>query len=197
MAAPNRNLGNPKSLRPPQFGLRTLFALVAAICVLLALRQWISPLAIGLIAFFTVSIFCHIAGNAIGTRLRQIGDLPGAALAEPNLPARRALPRQELQPQDFAPATQLSRRSNLGWMIIAASSIGTATGAIGGGLWTFAGGHGRHVEPLNIIVGVVAFAFLGGIAAFATFGFVQVLGGAIRQAIVSSSGTADSQANSE
>jgi hypothetical protein len=195
MAAPNRKITNLKSLRPPQFGLRTLLALIAAICGLLALRQWISPLAIGLIAFFAVSIFCHIAGNAIGTRLRQIGDLPDAALAEPDSPARRARPPQELQPQDFAPATQLSRRSNLGWMIVAASSIGTATGAIGGGLWTFAAGHGRDVEPINIIVGVVAFAFLGGIAAFAMFGFIQVLGGAIRQAIASSSAPTDSHAN--
>ncbi|HEY2413724.1 MAG TPA: hypothetical protein VGI40_15850 [Pirellulaceae bacterium] len=180
MATPNRNVTNPKSLRPPQFGLRTLFALVAAICVLLALRQWISPLAIAALAFLAVSIFCHVAGNAIGTRLRQIGDLPEPASSEP-APSTRRSPK----PQDFAPPTQLSRRSNLGWMIIVASSIGVTTGAIGGGLWTFAAGHG-HVEPVNIIVGVIAFAFLGGIAAFATFGFVQVLGGAIRQAIASS-----------
>ena len=191
MAKPNRNVTNPKSLRPPQFGLRTLLALVAAICVLLALRQWISPIAIGIIALFAVSIFCHVAGNAIGTRLRQIGDVPDDAPAEPTPPARHPP-----KPHDFAPATQLSRRSNLGWMIVAASSIGVTTGAIGGGLWTYAAGHG-HVEPVNIIVGVIAFAFLGGIAAFATFGFVQVLGGAVRQAIISSSGAADSQGNSQ
>ena len=71
-------------------------------------------------------------------------------------------------------------------MIIAASSIGTTTGAVGGGLWTFAAGHG-NAGPLNIVVGVIAFAVLGGIASFAIFGFAQVLGGAIWQAIGSSS----------
>src|SRR5262249_40918029 len=134
-----------------------------------------------------VSIFFHVAGNAIGTRLRQIGDLPDVSNLEGPSPARRPPHPQDLRPQDFAPTTPLSRRSNLGWMIIVASSVGTTTGPVGGGLWTFAAGHGQ-VGPLNIVVGVIAFAVLGGIAAFATFAFAQVLGGAIWQAIASSSG---------
>src|SRR6186997_1653790 len=174
MAAPNPRIQNPKSLRPPQFGLRTLLVLVTAIAVLLALRQWISPVMIAAIAFLAASIFLHVSGNAIGTRLRQIGDLPESFAPDvPPQPIRRAP-----QPQDFAPATPLSRKSCLGWMIIAASSIGATSGAVGGGLWTFAAGHGR-VGALNIIVGVIAFAVLGGIAAFATFAFAQVLSGAI------------------
>lgn len=184
MATPNRNLGNPKSLRPPQFGLRTLLALVAAIGLLLALRHWLSPMAITALAFLAASIFCHVAGNAIGTRLRQIGDLPDSTHSVPD-------PRRQPKPQDFAPPTHLSQRSNLGWMIIIASSIGATIGAVGGGLWTFAVGHGR-VGALNVVVGVIAFAILGGIAAFATFGFAQVLGGAIWQAIAAS-GSAGSQ----
>ncbi len=191
MATPNLNLKKRKSLRPPQFRLRTLLMLVAAFGILLALRQWISPMAIAAIAFLAVSIFFHVAGNAIGTRLRQIGDLPDVSTADGNSPARRPP-----QPRDFAPVTPLSRRSNLGWMIIVASSIGATTGAVGGGLWTFAAGNG-HIGALNIVVGVVAFAVLGGIAAFATFGFIQVLGGAIWQAIGSSSGTTDSQGRSQ
>jgi len=186
MATPIRNLGNPKSLRPPQFGLRTLLLLIAAIGILLALRQWISPLAIAAIAFLVVSIFCHVAGNAIGTRLRQLGDIPDQTPDEHCRPIGRP-PKS----RDFAPATPLSRRSNLGWMIIVASSIGTTTGAVGGGLWTFAAGHGQ-VGALNIVVGVIAFAVLGGIAAFGIFAFGQVLGGAIWQAIASSS-TANSR----
>jgi len=190
MAAPNRQIRNTKSLRPPQFGLRTLLGLVAAVAALLALRQWLSPVAIAAISFLALSIFCHIAGNAIGTRLRQIGDSPDVA-TECQSPARR-LPKS----QDFAPRTHLSRRSNLGWLIIVASGVGATTGAVGGGFWTFVASRGQ-ADPFNIVVGVIAFAFLGGIAAFATCGFVQVLGGAIWQAIVSSSATGNPETDAK
>src|SRR5947209_1275592 len=118
---------NPKSLRPPQFGLRTLLALVAACGGLLALRQWLDPIAIAGIAFLAISIFCHVAGNCLGTRLREIGDRPDL-VSDPSTAASRQ-PRA----QDFAPVTQLSRRHSLGWTIVIASSIGITSGAIGGG----------------------------------------------------------------
>src|SRR4051812_17369517 len=105
MAASNQRMHNPRSLRPPQFGLRTLLGLITACAVLLALRQWVSPVAIAAIAFLAAFVFCHVAGNAIGTRLRQIGDLQDAVPAEPPPPARRPP-----QPHDFAPATHLSRK---------------------------------------------------------------------------------------
>jgi hypothetical protein len=190
MKSSAREFQNPKSLRPPQFGLRTLLALITAAAVLLALRQWVSPIAITAIAIFAASIFLHVSGNAIGTRLRQIGDLPDDPAANNPLQPFRRAPK----PQDFAPATHLGQKTNLGWMIIVASSVGATTGAVGGGLWTFVAARG-HAEPLNIVIGVIAFAVLGGMAAFATFGFVQVLGGAIRQAVVSSSPASDSRQN--
>jgi len=191
MAAPNRQIRASQSLRPPQFGLRTLLLLIAAIAALLALRQWLSPIAIAAIAFLAMSVFCHVAGNAIGTRLRQIGDLPDSYRQEDS-----RSPGQLPKPQDFAPRTQLSRHSGLGRMIIVATGIGATTGAVGGGLWTFATGHG-HIGPFNIVVGVIAFAALGGIGAFAVFGFVQVLGGAIWQAIASSSAAHDPETSSK
>src|SRR5437762_8122334 len=96
-ANPKSKIQNPKSLRPPQFGLKTLLALVAACGGLLALRQWLDPIAIAAIAFLALSIFCHVAGNCIGTRLREIGDNPNSPREE--APAARLAPR----PQDFAP----------------------------------------------------------------------------------------------
>jgi hypothetical protein len=164
-------------LRPPQFGLRTLLLLVAAIGVLLALRQWLDPIAIAAILFLALSVFCHVAGNAIGTRLREIGSQPSHAV-DPLFSAERIRP----QPQDFAPATQLGQRRSLGWTIIIATSAGITTGAIGGGFWTFLTSRGGP-EILTIAIGVAAFGVLGGLAAFATVGFVQVLFGAIWQAM--------------
>jgi hypothetical protein len=172
---------NLKSLRPPQFGLRTLLLLVAACGVVFALSRWLHPVAIAALAFLAVSVFCHVAGNAIGTRLREIGDQPDGTNPYESPAAPRCL-----QPQDFAPATQLGQRRSLGWTIIVASSAGVTSGAIGGGLWTFLDSRG-HVGLLNVAVGVIAFAVLGGIAAFATAGFAQVLSGAIWQALRTSS----------
>src|SRR5262245_46433051 len=122
------NFENPKSLRPPQFGLRTLMALVTACAGLLALGQWLDSIAIAALAFLSLSIFCHVAGNCIGTRLREIGDKRDLLRDDP--PAKRVLARA----QDFAPVTHLGQRQSLGWSIIIASSIGIASGAIGGGL---------------------------------------------------------------
>lgn len=173
----NQSLSARRSLRPPQFGLRTLLALVTACGILLALREWLDLRVIVVLVFLALCVFGHVVGNAIGTRLRQIGDSPDAMPPEESRPTR--LPPK---PQDFAPATHLSRRQSLGWAIIIASSVGATSGAIGGGLWTFLVAHGQ-AGPLEIVIGVIAFSVLGGLAAFAVFGFAQVLLGAIWQAL--------------
>jgi hypothetical protein len=173
---PKSKIENPKLLRPPQFGLKTMLVLVAACGVLLALRQWLDPIAIAAIVFLALSVFCHVAGNCIGTRLREIGD--NRQLPRDDAPAPRLVPR----PQDFAPVTHLSRRRSLGWSIVIASSVGVTCGAVGGGLWTFAASSG-HPAAISIAVGTVAFAVLGGLAAFGTVGFAQVLFGALWQAM--------------
>jgi hypothetical protein len=173
---PRSKIQNPKSLRPPQFGLRSLLTLVAACGVLFALSRWgLSPVALAAIVFFAISVAFHVAGNAIGTRLREIGDQPEPETAE-------AATVRHPKPYEFAPATRLSQRSSLGWSIIVASSVGVTSGAIGGGFWTFLAGHG-HVGPFNVAVGVIAFATLGGLAAFSVVSFAQVLLGAIWQAM--------------
>ena len=129
------------------------------------------------LALLVMSIFCHVAGNAIGTRLREIGDRPN-----PEQLAEATVAYRNPRPDDFAPVTQLGQRRSLGWTIIVAISVGVTSGAIGGGLWTFVAGRG-HAGPLNIAVGMIAFAILGGMAAFATVGFAQVLAGAVWQAL--------------
>jgi len=48
--------------------------------------------------------------------------------------------------------------------------------------WTLISSRGP-VGMLNVGVGAIAFAVLGGIAAFTSFGFIQVGLGALRQAL--------------
>ena len=188
MVAPSSNpLAHRRSLRPPQFGLRTLLALVTICGILLALRHWFDPLVVFALVFLGLSLFFHVAGNSIGTRLRQMGDTPHPEQHELIRPARVAP-----KPHDFAPTTQLSRRQSLGWSVIVAGSVGATSGAVGGGLWTFVVERGM-ANPFDIAIGVIAFAILGGIAAFAIVGFTQVLFGAYWQAMHGSSSPKSSE----
>ncbi len=188
----NQRADTSRSLRPPQFGLRTLLILVTICGVLLALREWFDPIVLFALVFFALSVFCHVAGNAIGTRLRQIGDSSDPGESDEPYRSVRSPPR----PQDFAPATRLSQRHSLGWTIIIASSVGATSGAVGGGLWTFIVARG-HARPFDIAIGVIAFTVLGGLASFAVFGFAQVLFGAIWQALNSPANTGPTEAPSK
>lgn len=162
-------------IRPPQFRLRTLLIVVTLSACVFAMTQWLTP--IGWIAFvlLVACIALHVAGNAIGTRLRRIGDRP------PDFtPSQVAagLP----QPHQFAPVTRLGQRHSLGWSIILATVLGVLLGGTGGGVWTWISSRGP-AGPLPIAIGVLAFAVLGGLAAFAAVAFTQVLLGAIWQAL--------------
>jgi len=124
------------------------------------------------IVLLGLSIFAHVAGNAIGTRLRANGDKP--------LYPRG--PFTQRSPLPCAPATRLSERKTLGWPIVIATFAGVLAGGIGGGMWTAISMRGQ-VEPAAVSIGVIAYATLGGMAAFATAAFSLVLVGAIWQAL--------------
>jgi hypothetical protein len=176
---PKSQIPNPKStLAPPQFGLRTLLLLVTACAVLFALAhaQILSPIGAAGLVLLALSIFCHVAGNCIGTRLRSIGDHSDC----PEKPGQSKIRRPE--PHEFAPATHLSQRRSLGWIIVIATFGGIILGGLGGGFWTFLNSRGP-IGATNVAVGVIAFATLGGIASFAVVSFTQVLLGAIWQAM--------------
>jgi hypothetical protein len=160
-------------LRPPQFGLRALLLLVTAAGAFCAVSQWLPPLVTAGLVLLGLSIFAHVAGNALGTQLRANGDRPqppGGWLAGRN----RRIP--------VLPAPRLSERKTLGWPLVISTFAGLIAGGVGGGLWTSLTMRGP-VEPAAVAVGVVAFAALGGIATFVTVGFTLVLAGAIWQAL--------------
>jgi hypothetical protein len=166
-----------KRLSPPQFGIRTLMLLVAVCGGLLALLQWLPPIAVLGIALFGISIFLHVAGNCLGTRLRAIGDEPGTRSLK-DQPRKFVRP----EPHNFAPATHLGQRRSLGWIVVIATFVGIIAGGVGGGFWTLVSSRGP-AELSSIAVGAIAFATLGGIASFAVVGFTQVLLTAILQAM--------------
>lgn len=170
---------NPKSLLPPpQFGMRSLLLLVTGCAVIFALTHWVSPLVIAVLLLLLTAMLAHVAGNALGTRLRELGDRPGdeQVFVPPHGPDRFAV-----RAEDCAPATRLGERKTLGWPIVIAALGGTVGGGFAGGVWTLLASQGT-VGPMNIAVGAVAFAVLGGLGSFAAFGFVQVGCSALWQA---------------
>jgi hypothetical protein len=166
-----------RPLRPPQFTLRTLICLITLLAVLFSLVNVVHPLMMAGLVLLTLLIAAHVAGNAIGTRLREIGDRPVTKEGQP-VPPRRFNP--QVDRASFAPATDLARKISLGLPILIVTAAGILAGGIAGGLWGYlAAGSGGW---LNIAIGAVAFGFLGGFGSFAAFSFAQVLLGAWWQA---------------
>lgn len=149
--------------------------------VLIAIAQRLPPVVVGGVGFAILCVLAHVAGNSIGTRLRdcakrQRGERFTGDDSHPSSGFARPAADQ------LAPTTRLGEHRRLGWPIMVATLTGVILSGIGGGVWTALASRGP-VGPLNIGVGVIAFAFLGGMVAFALGAFTQVLAGAIWQAL--------------
>ena len=66
-----RNELNCTGLRPPTFRLSSLLAVMAIICTGLALLRLLDPIWAGMVMLFLLIIFARVAGNALGTQLRD------------------------------------------------------------------------------------------------------------------------------
>ena len=65
-----------RALRPPQFTLRTLIGLITLLAALFSLVNVVHPVVMAGLVLLALLIAAHVAGNVIGTRLREIGDRP-------------------------------------------------------------------------------------------------------------------------
>ena len=162
-------------LKPPRFSLASLFVGVAMLGVLFAVANYFGSYATLLLILFALTITAHVAGNAIGTQLRENGNR--RPLASHEAPQQK---RRPVASTDFAPPSQLHHRSALGTPILITTSMGSVAGAVlgGYGLTTFM----EHPTLQAILLGVVASAVLGGIWTFAASSFLQVASSALRQA---------------
>jgi hypothetical protein len=150
--------------------------LVAALGVVFALMSSIGPLGAFALGLFLLGVLAHVVGNALGTRLREIGD-------EPQAPAEGARPRETLiEKHEFAPATRLARRHSLGWWLPATLVVGFLAGAVGGGM-LLAGAYGQHATPTRLAIGGGAFGLIGAFFGFLIGAFLQVLALALWEAL--------------
>ena len=144
---------------------------VAAICISLALMKVIGPYGSFVLILFLLSIFAHVAGNAIGTKLRDQGNRPSPRDEGDTTSTGPARPLAE---SDFAPATRLSRGDSLGRSIVVVVCVGAAIGA-GVGAYLLFITLGDKATFANMSLGITAFAIIGGFAGFAASTFVKVL----------------------
>jgi hypothetical protein len=164
-AGPVNDVGEFQRL--PQFRLRTLFLLMGFLAVLFAIMGFIGPMASAALLFFLALVGLHVAGNALGTSLRdrvsdQVGWQHLPSIGRPlfaNRPAWTAL------------APRLSEHTPIGWIIWAIGLLGALTG---GALGRMAFGQ-LDSSPSELAVGTISLAVLGAFLGFLIGSFLTML----------------------
>ena len=152
-------------LNPPQFGVTSLLGFMAAVALLVTAWQSLGPLWALVITLFALAILAHVAGNAIGTKLRDAGRRSPGTAATPH-------PKQAAA-HHFAPATQLSRRKKMGWPTLIVSAGFALVGAIAGGA-LLAHFNWSRLTAANLTLSVVSCGVLSGLWGFWLCSFAKV-----------------------
>ena len=162
------------ALPAPRFGLLSLLLLVAAAAAGLAAWMAAGPIlgVAGILAILVV--FAHVAGNALGSQLRDRSTQHSRG---------ELRPREPVTSKDYAPVTHLSRRVPLGWFTLVGSTLGALVAAIGGAAALYYL-YPDTATPASLLVGSLATGALGGFFSFWICSLLQVLMGAWWQAHV-------------
>lgn len=133
-----------------------------------AATHWLGGLATLLLVMLALAVSAHVAGNAIGTQLRDRADEQ----------RRRPPPAHEEVSRLCEPETHLAERRPLGAGLKVAVVVGAALGALVGAL-VF---RSLTRQPVEIGAGTLAFAAIGGMVGFIGYGFGRTMYSAWRQA---------------
>ncbi len=123
------------------------------------------------VAVVAASVAAHVAGNALGTKLREATDrdLPKTGLRQPVV----------VLPEPRRPA-QLERRTSLGNLVVVSAAIGGACGGIAGTamlFWLAAS------SLAGAVLGGLSSAVIGGLIGFLGASFVEIVRTSVREAI--------------
>lgn len=167
------------ALRPPQFRLSTLMWGMALLSVFFAVSSSFGGTVSLFVLVVGLAILAHVAGNALGMRLRASGSGPpltGSAAEKVTHEARYAV-----SATDFAPVTQLRERRALGWPNLVVTAFGGILAAVlgGYGLMQF---YGDRISAVNLVLGMTGCLVLGAIWSFAAGSLFQVAFTTWRQA---------------
>jgi len=151
--------------------LSTYSWLAVAVAVSVAAIGWLGLAGWMAMLVLLASIGMHVAGNAIGTRLRDDTDR--------GLEARDRGPVFRAAVPEHAP-TRLERSESLGRLVPVSAAIGgVAGGVIGGGALAFV----VKSSAAGAILGGVSSAVIGGLLGFLLAGFVEIIRTSIADAI--------------
>ena len=146
--------------------LAVVLAIACAAIGWLGLAGWMAA------AVLLASVAMHVAGNAIGTRLREATDHDLALRRNTALPASAPLPASG--------PTHLERRSSLGRLVPISAGIGAACGGIAGTLsllWLTAS------SPAGAVLGGGSSAVVGGLLGFLGASFVEIVRTSLRESL--------------
>ncbi len=135
---------------------------VACLCAVLSVSRAAGALVAWGVTLAAAVVLAHVAGNTLGTRLRDHADRRRAVELTRRPEAQRS-EYADRSPVAFAPVTCLSQHRPVGWLV----QLGTAVGALAGGGLAFA----WLVDPNrsgmgDMILAVAALGVMGGIASF-------------------------------
>lgn len=149
-------------LNPPRFSLKALFGFTAICCGVLAVGHWFGPACGAVCTLLFVGAGAHVAGNVLGTRLRDGSSQHLRGVSDPELTHMRA---RRVRADDFAPATVLRESSEWARSLwIFTGVISTAAAALGGTLLTYF--LEQRATMVNIGFGTLICALLGGLWGF-------------------------------
>lgn len=152
-------------LHPPQFSLRALLSAVAAVSLLFAVMHAVGMIWATALAVLLLLVACHVAGNAIGTRLRD-----GATQASDNDP-ERPLAAPASRPAESSQG-RLSQKHPICWMSLLSGGLGAVFGGLaGGGL--VAALYWDRITIAAVTVSGLASAVLGALAGFLAACFLR------------------------
>jgi len=146
--------------------LAVVVALVCASIGWLGIAGWLATVVVA------ASLAAHVAGNAIGTRMREATDR--------DLAARRRHGRRERPLLPTPAPTYLETTTSLGRLVPVSATIGAACGGLAGSaslaLLT-------EASPAGALLGGVSSGVIGGLFGFLLASFVEIVRTSLREAI--------------
>lgn len=145
--------------------------LAVVIGVACAAIGWLGIAGWMAVAVVAASIAAHVAGNALGTKLRESTDRDLCKTGLRQSAVVLPLPR---------PPAELERRSSLGSLVVVSAAIGgVCGGVVGAGMlyWLAA------ISLAGAMLGGVSSAVIGGLIGFLGASFVEIVRTSVREAI--------------
>jgi hypothetical protein len=145
--------------------------LAVVIGVACAAIGWLGIAGWMAVAVVAASIAAHVAGNALGTKLREATDR--------DLFKTGRRPHAVPLPLPLPPAN-LQRRASLGSLVVVSAAIGGGCGGIAGSVmlyWLAAS------SPAGAVLGGLSSAVIGGLIGFLGASFVEIVRTSLREAI--------------